>query len=150
MRLRATIAVVSALSVAALALAGCSTGGGSGSGGGSTGGSGGSGGGSSATATFTGDLTGSIVMNTCTDGGSDSVFFVIAGDSSKYPGSISADQLGFVGPDAKAWSLDKSGPAPVAITTGSGGFTLDGVKVHYTLPGSPTEEVTVSGKLLCP
>ena len=155
MRLRGTIAVLSALSLAALALAGCSTGGnstagaGGGSGSGSGSGSGGTSAGNAATATFTGDLSGTIVMNICNDSGDDSVFFVIKG--TKYPGLVSADQLSFVGPDAKDWILDKSaGAVPVAITSGSGGYTVDGLTVHYELAGDTTQTITTSGKLLCP
>lgn len=156
MRLSGTIAALSTLSLIGLALAGCSAGGSSsGSGSGSSSGSGGgsspSSGGAAATATFTGDLTGTIAMNLCTDSGVDSIFVFVKGDTTKYLGSVSADDLGFVGPDAKDWSIDKgAGVAPVALSGGSGGYTVDGVKVHYNLPGSPVQEITVTGKLVCP
>jgi hypothetical protein len=151
MRLRGTIAALSILFLTALALAGCSTGGTSttGAGGGSTSGSGGNSAGTAASASFSGDLSGTIAMNLCNDSGDDSVFFIIGG--TKYPGLVSADQLSFVGPDAKDWILDKSaGAVPVAITSGSGGYTVDGVHVHYELAGDTTQTITVSGKLLCP
>ena len=157
MRLRGSVALCATFALTAAALAGCSaaSGGTAGSSGAGSSGSSGSSASSSssssspATATFTGDLTGTIVMNICNDSGDDSVFFVIGG--TKYPGLVSPDQLSFVGPDAKDWILDKSaGAAPVAITSGSGGYTVDGVHVHYELAGDTTQAITVSGKLLCP
>ena len=146
MRLRGTIAVLSALSLATLALAGCSSGGNSTAGAGG-GGSQGNSGGTSATATFTGDITGTIQMNLCTDSGADSIFVLITGDSTKYLGNVSADGVGFVGPDAADWArdLDKDPTQPVAITGGTGGYSVDGVHVY-----SGTKEITLSGKLVCP
>jgi hypothetical protein len=154
MRLRGTIAVLSALSLATLALAGCSAGGNStaGAGGGSSSGSGGTSAGNAATATFSGDLTGTIQMNVCTGTGADSIFLLVKGDSTKYSGVVSADGVGFLGPKAYAWArdLDKNPTKPQPITSGSGGWTLDGVHVYYELPGQTTQEITLSGKVLCP
>lgn len=149
MRLRGTIAVLSTLSLAALALAGCSSGGNStaGAGGGSQSGSGGTSAGNAATATFAGDITGTIEMNLCTDSGADSIFVLIKGDSTKYLGNVSADGVGFVGPKAVDWArdLDKDPTKPVAITGGTGGYSVDGVHVY-----SDSQEITLSGKLVCP
>ena len=153
MRLRGTIAILSALSLAALALAGCSSGGNStaGAGGGSQSGSGTSAG-NAATATFTGDLTGTIQMNICTDSGADSIFLLVKGDSTKYSGVVSTNGVGFVGPKAWAWArdLDKDPTKPQPISGGTGGYTVDGVHVYYELPGATTQEITLSGKLVCP
>ena len=146
MRLRGTIAILSTLSLAALALAGCSSGGNStaGAGGGSQSGTSA---GTAATATFTGDITGSIQMNLCTDSGADSIFILVKGDSTKYLGSVSPDGVGFIGPKAAAWArdLDKDPTKPQAITGGTGGYSVDGVHVY-----SGGQEITLSGKLVCP
>ena len=153
MRLRGTIAILSALSLAALALAGCSSGGNStaGAGGGSQSGSGTSAG-NAATATFTGDLTGTIQMNICTDSGADSIFLLVKGDSTKYSGVVSTNGVGFVGPKAWAWArdVDKDPTKPQPISGGRGGYTVDGVHAYYELPGAATQEITLAGKLVCP
>jgi hypothetical protein len=135
-----------------LALAGCASGqGGSSSGSSGAGGSssGGSGSGSTAGAAFTGDLKGSVEMNLCTDSGADSITVHIDGDSGSYVGSVSATQIGFVGPDAEAWVVDKSHALPAAVTAGSGGYRLDGVVIHSTT-SSPAKSITVTGELDCP
>jgi hypothetical protein len=150
MRLRGTIAVLSALSLATLALAGCSTGGNStaGAGGGS---SGGSSGGSTATATMTGDLTGTVAMNVCTDGGADSIKVTVKGDSTSYLGQVSQTGFGFVGPDGAAYGRDttQSTVVPVAIPGEPGGYSVDGVQA-FSKSGGATKKVTLSGKLVCP
>jgi hypothetical protein len=149
MRLRGTLALLSALSFATLALAGCSTGGNSTAGAG--GGAGGSSGGSSATATMSGDLTGTVTMNLCTDGGADSIKVTVKGDSTSYLGQVSQTGFGFVGPDGDAYARDttQSSVVPIAIAGEPGGYTVDGVQAFYKVGGA-SKSVTLSGKLVCP
>lgn len=153
---RGTITALTVLSLVALALAGCSSGGNStaGAGGGSTGSGGGSSGssGSAATATFSGDISGTVSMNLCTDSGADSITVLVKGDSQKYLGSVSATGLGFLGPDGHAFARDlgKSTVMPKAISGEPGGYSVDGVQAFYELPGDTPQSITFSGKLVCP
>ncbi len=143
--------MLASLTLVTAALAGCSSGSSS-SGGGSKPGSAATPAAPAATATFTGDLTGTMTVNLCTDAGDASIFVKVDGDSTQYLGTVTATQLSFIGPEAQAWAPDhtKDPTVPTKITSGSGGFSVDGVHAYYELPGQASKEIVVSGKILCP
>ncbi len=127
-------------SAVVLVLAGCSP---------TSGGSAPTGGGkivTGSTATFTGSESGKAYMNICTDGGSDSIFVVVDGSSTKLPGVVTKTGMNFDGTDS-IYQIDKTGPMPQFSTDGNT-VTLDGVKLKSAI--EPTHVVTFAGSITCP
>jgi hypothetical protein len=101
-------------------------------------------------ATFDGDFKGTLSMNLCTSAASGNIGSVKAtvdGDSaSNYLGSVSATELGFVGPGGG----DYVSPPGTKIQVSNGGntFNVEGVKLEdETLTH---KAITVHGSLTCP
>jgi hypothetical protein len=95
---------------------------------------------------FSGAFSGSISATLCT-GGIASIAVTVDGDSSSpYRGSISATQMGFVGPDAADYSL-KAGQAKTTVSGDQNTFSVD----HATLVDLISKKsIVVSGSVTCP
>ncbi len=133
-----------------LVLSACSASGGTAgsSGGGSSSGSGSGSGssGSAATAKVSGDYTGTIAPNNCASPGIMSIQVTI--DGSKYNGSISATQAGFVGPDAVDFATAASkDPARPTVSSDGTRFTMSSVHLYDEIGG---KSVVFDGTLTCP
>lgn len=144
MKLTGVAAAVAVASV--LVLSACSASGGTAgsSGGGSSSGSGGSS--SSAGGKITGDYTGTVVANNCISPGIMAIYAVING--TKYPGTISVREAGFVGPSAVAFATapDKDPSLPTVSSDGNT-WTLSSVHVYDDIGG---KSVVFDGTLTCP
>jgi hypothetical protein len=132
-----------------LALSACSASGGTAgsSGGGSSSGSGSSGSsGSTAGAKISGDYTGTVVANNCISPGIMAIYAVING--TKYPGTISVREAGFLGPSAVAFATapDKEPALPTVSSDGTT-WTLSNVHVYDDIGG---KSVVFDGTLTCP
>ena len=127
-----------------LILSACSASGGTASAGGS--GSSGSGGTSTAAAKVSGDYTGTVAANNCASAGIMSITVTISG--SKYVGSISSTQAGFVGPDAADFVTDTAkDPSLPTVSSDGNTFTLSSVHVYDRIGG---KSMVLDGKLSCP
>ncbi|MCU1514187.1 MAG: hypothetical protein JWO10_1277 [Microbacteriaceae bacterium] len=138
----AAIAAVSAV----LLLSACSTASSGGSAGSSGTGAAGSGSGTTAGAKLSGDYTGTITPNNCAAAGIMSIQVVIGG--TKYNGSLSATQAGFVGPDAVDFvTAPSKDPALPTVSSDGNTFTLSAVHVYDLIGG---KSAVIDGTLTCP
>lgn len=99
-----------------------------------------------ASATFSGSESGKVYMNLCSDSGTDSIFVVVDGSSTKLPGVVTKTNMNFDGTDS-IYQIDKTGPLPEFSTDGNT-VTLDGVKLTSVI--EPTHAITLSGSITCP
>ncbi|MCW2785174.1 MAG: hypothetical protein JWP74_1691 [Marmoricola sp.] len=101
--------------------------------------------GSTATMTFTGSFSGSVSVNLCS-GPVASIKVTVKGDSTTYNGSISATEMGFVGPAAADYTL-KEGDAKPTVSADGNTFTVHNATLIDLIS---KKSVVVNGSVTCP
>lgn len=96
--------------------------------------------------TMSGDLSGTMAIRLCTDSGVASLEVSVKGDDMTYNGSISATQIGFVGPAAAAFALQDGSAKPTVSSDGNSFTVKDATLVDLI----NKKTVTVTGVVNCP
>jgi hypothetical protein len=100
---------------------------------------------STSTMTFTGSFSGSVSVNLCS-GSVASIKVTVKGDSTAYNGSISATEMGFVGPAAADYSLKEGDAKPTVSADGNTFSVHDATLIDLISKKS----VVVNGSVTCP